>query len=251
MQPFSNSWLYEQVTQEEGEHSGSSAARSVALRGRLAPGLIWLEAQRAGLLGSAAPLLVLPPGQHALAAEVQRIISSAPDQATQQERAGPAAHGSPGSRHAGAAAADACNSCCEGFLADLGLVVRHGCPAASEEAVPDLATRTARHLLAFACDAGAPSLAAFLLPAASVGCASGAEVVARVHAAESNSGGSTLLHRALRSGCSEIIDGLLSWGAQHDYQWQAWLPTVSSVLARLVYMETLESCTARELHFSV
>jgi hypothetical protein len=197
----------QQIEEQDGEQD-SGAGRAVSLRGQLAPGLIWLETQRAGLLGRAAPLLVLPPGQHALATEVQRIITrppgTQPDQATQ-----------PG--HV-TATADAC----EGFLADLGLVVRHS--GAAGGAAPDLATRTARHLLAFACDAGAPSLAAFLLPAASANCSSAAELVAAVDAVESGngSGGSTtLLHRALRSGCAQLTEGLLAWGAQRGYTWQA------------------------------
>jgi hypothetical protein len=84
---------------------------------------------------------------------------------------------------------------------------------------PSLVTRTARHLLAFACDAGAPALANFLLPSASVGCSSPTEVVAAVNRAE-HQGGSTLLHRALRSGSVDLIDGLLSWGERHTYLWQ-------------------------------
>lgn len=80
-------------------------------------------------------------------------------------------------------------------------------------------TKTARNLLAFACDAGAPALAHFLLPAASVGCRSAAEVVAAVDGAERH-GAATLLHCALRSGCAPLLQGLLAWGAAHGYQWK-------------------------------
>ena len=79
--------------------------------------------------------------------------------------------------------------------------------------------RVARNLLAFACDAGAPALASFLLPTASMGCNGAA---ALVHALESGGsrGRSSLLHRAMRSNCSAMVEGLLSWGAQTGYQWQ-------------------------------
>ena len=74
---------------EEGEQGVQSAARSVTLRGRLAPGLIWLEAQRGGLLGRAAPLLVLRPenlvpvegGLLALPLQVSTLMASASIQA--------------------------------------------------------------------------------------------------------------------------------------------------------------------------
>ncbi len=88
-----------------------------------------------------------------------------------------------------------------------------------------LVVRVARNLLAFACDAGAPALASFLLPTASMGCTSAA---ALVHALESGDGRgrSSLLHRALRSNCSAMVEGLLSWGAQTGYKWQVahWTP---------------------------
>lgn len=82
-----------------------------------------------------------------------------------------------------------------------------------------LVTRTARHLLAFACDAGAPALAHFLLPSASVGCRSAAEVVAAVDGVEAQ-GGSTLLHRAARSGSGPLLRGLLAWGSTNGYRWK-------------------------------
>lgn len=82
-----------------------------------------------------------------------------------------------------------------------------------------LVTKTARHLLAFACDAGAPALAHVLLPSASVGCGSAAEVVAAVDGAEAQ-GGTTLLHRAARSGCAPLLRGLLAWGSTHGFRWK-------------------------------
>lgn len=38
-------------------------------------GLVWLEAERGPLLGAPRPLLLLPEGCHALAAEVQRMLT--------------------------------------------------------------------------------------------------------------------------------------------------------------------------------
>lgn len=82
--------------------------------------------------------------------------------------------------------------------------------------------RIARSLLAFACDAGAPALASFLLPTASAGCASAAQLVAALEGRGERRRGSqcSLLHRALRSNCPEMVEGLVAWGAQTGYQWQ-------------------------------
>lgn len=83
-----------------------------------------------------------------------------------------------------------------------------------------LVVRVARDLLAFACDAGAPALACFLLPSASQGCASAAALVAALEGPRSRGRGSSLLHRALRSNCPAMVEGLLSWGAHTGYRWQ-------------------------------
>ncbi|CAL8467674.1 g7212 [Coccomyxa elongata] len=191
------------------------------LKGATAPGLVWLEAQRGVVLSPAAPLLLLPPGHHALTAEVQRIVSSSGKQQPSGDQ----------------------RKCCEGFLADLGLVLSHAAPLQPMGLAPlqqlmrgpsdtpvtaTLVTKTARHLLAFACDAGAPALAHFLLPSASVGCGSAAEVVAAVDGAEAR-GGATLLHRAVRSGSAPLLKGLLAWGAAHDYQWKADVPDATGL----------------------
>ena len=76
----------------------------------------------------------------------------------------------------------------------------------------------ARNLLAFACDAGAPALASFLLPTASMGCTSAAALVDALSGGDQSR--SSLLHRALRSKCTAMVEGLLSWGAQTGYRWQ-------------------------------
>ncbi len=79
--------------------------------------------------------------------------------------------------------------------------------------------RVARDLLAFACDAGAPDLASFLLPTASMGCGNAAALVTALESRDDRSR-SSLLHRALRSKCTAMVEGLLSWGTQTGYQWQ-------------------------------
>ena len=87
------------------------------------------------------------------------------------------------------------------------------------QAPAPLVVRVARNLLAFACDAGSPALASFLLPTASMGCASAAALVAALEGGADQSR-SSLLHRALRSNCTAMVEGLLSWGSQTAYQWQ-------------------------------
>ena len=82
-----------------------------------------------------------------------------------------------------------------------------------------LVVRVAHDLLAFACDAGAPALASFVLPTASMGCASAEALVAALEGREESSG-STLLHRALRSKSTAMVEGLLAWGTHTSYQWQ-------------------------------
>ncbi|EIE24648.1 hypothetical protein COCSUDRAFT_65460 [Coccomyxa subellipsoidea C-169] len=207
--------------QVEGEQSeGDKSLLSLRLRGPAAPGLVWVETQHGVMLSPATPLLILPAGLHDLAADVLRIVSSP----AKQE-----------------ASADSQRKCCDGFLADLGLVISQAgalpgpagstlehpaeqltCAAAQPgpPVTATLVTRTARHLLAFACDAGAPALAHFLLPSASVGCRSAAEVVAAVDGVEAQ-GGSTLLHRAARSGSGPLLRGLLAWGSTNGYRWKA------------------------------
>lgn len=74
---------------------------TLKLKGATSPGLVWLEAQRGIVLSPAAPLLLLPQGHHALTAEVQSIVSSSGKQ-------------QPTGEH---------RKCCDGFLADLGLVL--------------------------------------------------------------------------------------------------------------------------------
>lgn len=271
------------LVQVEGEEESEGVTQlKLRLTGALKPGLIWLEVQSGIIMSAARPLLVLPKGKDALAAEVTRITS----------RYIAALHGSGECDRAAVSAAESqeevaaaftstdCN-CCEGFVADLGLVVSRvaaeeavaedGCCASLSapgrntnqvgllpprlsrictcrsnakaqlivpwrvqnaawvmlmrgcvQAAPSLITRTARHLLAFACDAGAPVLANYLLRSASAGCSSASEVVGAVNRTESQ-GGTTLLHRALRSGSVELIDGLLTWGHRNGYQWQVCL----------------------------
>ena len=82
-----------------------------------------------------------------------------------------------------------------------------------------LIVRGAQDLLAFACDAGAPALASFVLPTASLGCASAEALVAMLEGKEERSR-STLLHRALRSKSTAMVEGLLAWGTHTSYQWQ-------------------------------
>ena len=82
-----------------------------------------------------------------------------------------------------------------------------------------LVVRVAHDLLAFACDAGAPALASFVLPTASLGCASAEALVAALEGKKESSG-STLLHRALRSKSTAMVEGLLAWGTHTSYQWQ-------------------------------
>lgn len=43
--------------------------------------------------------------------------------------------------------------------------------------------------------------------------------MAAVDGAEAR-GGATLLHRAVRSGSAPLLEGLLAWGAAHDYHWK-------------------------------
>ncbi len=87
----------------EGEQSeGDKSLLSLRLRGPAAPGLVWLETQHGVMLSPATPLLILPAGLHDLAADVLRIVSS------------PAKQEAP---------ADSQRKCCDGFLADLGLVI--------------------------------------------------------------------------------------------------------------------------------
>ena len=86
---------------EREECEGERVQLTLRLKGAMPPGLVWLEAQRGVVLSPAAPLLLLPPGHHALTAEVQRIVSSSgKQQPTGDQR-----------------------KCCDGFLADLGLVL--------------------------------------------------------------------------------------------------------------------------------
>lgn len=88
------------------------------------------------------------------------------------------------------------------------------------QGLASLVVRVARDLLAFACDAGAPALACFLLPSASQGCTSAAALVAAVEGGRGQGRSSSLLHRALRSSCPAMVEGLLSWGAHTSYRWQ-------------------------------
>ena len=84
-----------------------------------------------------------------------------------------------------------------------------------------LVVRVAHDLLAFACDAGAPALASFVLPTASLGCTSAEALVAALEGREErSSSSSTLLHRALRSKSTAMVEGLLAWGTHTSYQWQ-------------------------------
>lgn len=96
--------------ESKGEEGGTTVL-TMRLTGEAPAGLIWLEAQCGPVLSAAQPLLVLPEGHHALAEEVLRIVS------------GPAKR----EQHPEAEL----HRCCDGFLADLGLVVREAVAAAA------------------------------------------------------------------------------------------------------------------------
>ncbi len=102
----SNSRRHDGLQVERVECKGEIKQLILRLKGATAPGLVWLEAQRGVVLSPAAPLLLLPPGHHALTAEVQRIVSSSGKQQPSGDQ----------------------RKCCEGFLADLGLVLSHAAP---------------------------------------------------------------------------------------------------------------------------
>ena len=105
-----------------------------------------------------------------------------------------------------------------------------------------LVVRVAHDLLAFACDAGAPALASFVLPTASLGCASAEALVAALEGKKESSG-STLLHRALRSKSTAMVEGLLTWGAHTSYQWQVRfsgsLPFISDAMPMVCNLQQL------------
>ncbi|KAK9824970.1 hypothetical protein WJX81_000184 [Elliptochloris bilobata] len=172
----------------------------VRLPAALPAGLIWLEAERGPLLGTPRPLLLLPEGCQELAGEVARLL------------AGGDAQG-----------ADA-------LLVDLGLVLRSRAErgALGDMHVPPtdgFAIQSVRRLLALACDAGAPALAAFLLPeAASSGAGprgSALDKVGTINAATQGGDGLSLLHRAVRSGSAAMVDALLSFGCSQGFCWRA------------------------------
>ena len=116
-----------QVTAEQCEED--TTVMTLRLSGAAAPGLVWLEVQRGVMLSSAVPLLVLPAGHDDLAAEVLRIVSS------------PAKQEAP---------AESQSRCCDGFLADLGLVLSQtaaspGPSGNAWEQPPQQLTHTAVH----------------------------------------------------------------------------------------------------------
>ncbi|KAK9831502.1 hypothetical protein WJX81_003281 [Elliptochloris bilobata] len=165
------------------------------------PGLIWLEVERGAQLSAPQPLLLLPEGCLALAAELVALLA---------EGSAAGASGWQGGT---------------GLLADLGLVLRahtgRGATADARNApAADSVMRTARRLLAFACDAAAPKLAQYLLREAAGPSGSTAGAVDDINGATQGDG-LTLLHRAVRSGSAGMVDLLLDFGHRQGFCWRA------------------------------
>ncbi len=97
------------------------------------PGLLWLEAQRDGLLSTARPVVLLPAGHAKLAAEVAHLVSQP---AELERHASQSVQKDSSSRwHCGDESLS--EACCDDFLADLGLVLSQGTHSSS--AAADLA----------------------------------------------------------------------------------------------------------------
>jgi hypothetical protein len=156
----------------------------------LSPGLAEVEVQRGAFLGKSRPLLVLPPGQDAAAAELRQLEALC------------------------GAGGDV-----DALLRDAGVVVQwlqRGAAAAAGRAgpayTPLLLARVqgmACRLAACAAARGWPATAALLLPAATAAGQSGAEAVAAMGAACPPS--ASVLHVAVGSGRAEVVEALEAW----------------------------------------
>ena len=100
---------------------------------RTRPGLLWLEAQRDGLLSTARPIVMLPAGHANLASEVAHLVSQPAELAPHASQSAENESGSRGQCRDQTLS----EACCDDFLADLGLVLSQG--KHSSSAAADLA----------------------------------------------------------------------------------------------------------------
>jgi hypothetical protein len=121
---------------EEVVRTGNLSQLSVRVSGALRPGLIWVEAQQGVVMAVARPLLVLPKGEHTLAAEVGRITSSCRWPCDAEACGIGAEEGAhePGLGRAAMSGAEQEQDSCDGFIADLGLVVGNAAMEGSDAA---------------------------------------------------------------------------------------------------------------------
>jgi hypothetical protein len=202
--------------------------------------VVWVEVSHGSYLSAPRPLLVV--GEAGLAAEVNSLaalqdagaLSAGQVDAllldlglvlshiTSARHDASAGHGSSkgGGAHSDAAASTAAHSASGASKRPApGSGGAPGSSGARRPAVPHaLVAHKARRLLAFACDQGWLAVAGAVLPLAQACGSCAADIVAAIHAATPHDGLS-LLHRAVRSGCPELVRGVLAWGAAHGYAW--------------------------------